>query len=69
MNIYYRVVTVWCKYPFNSVIDERYCEFSFASKKWKTIDGLKINSNTTIEEKQEYLLKETGIKYNIQKIK
>jgi len=56
MEIYYKVHTEWCKYPFNDVVDERYCEFFYKlKKKFIKLHSLKMESNTTIEEKLKYL--------------
>lgn len=55
MIVYYKVFEVWCKYPFQSEIEERFCLFSFSRKKFKEILNLKIDSNTSIKEKEDYL--------------
>lgn len=62
MTVYYKVVEVWCKFPFQSEIEERYCLFSFSRKNWKTIRSLGINSNTSIKEKESYLKEQLSIK-------
>jgi len=62
MIVYYRVIEVWCKYPFQSEIEERFCLFSFSRKKWKEILGLKIYSNTSIKNKEEYLKEQLNLK-------
>lgn len=62
MTIYYRVFDEWCDYPFQDTIEERYCLFSFSRKKFKEILNLKINSNTSIKEKEEYLKEQLNIK-------
>ncbi|OCK53194.1 hypothetical protein BA768_01165 [Chryseobacterium sp. CBo1] len=61
MTIYYRVIEVWCKYPFQDTIDYRYVEFSYTKKKFKSID-LKMDSNTSIKEKEEFLKDRLGLK-------
>jgi len=71
MDVYYRVVEVWCKYPFNQEIDYRYCEFSLSKKKFqsKKLD-ITCPSQTTIEEKQDLLKSFLKIKkINIIKLK
>ena len=60
MIIYYRTITIWCKYPWNDVVDKRYCEFSTSKRKF---EKHKINftceSNSDLETKrkaiEEYL--------------
>jgi hypothetical protein len=65
MTIYYKVIEVWCEYPFQSVIDYRYCIFSFSRKKFKQITDLIIDSTTSIKEKEEYL----KLKLDLEKVK
>jgi len=62
MNIYYKVIEVWCNYPFQHEIDYRYCIFSYSKRKFKQINGLRIDSNTSIKDKEEYLQKELKLK-------
>ena len=62
MTIYYRIIDVWCKYPFQDTIDYRYCEFSYSKKRFKGIENLKIDSQTSIKEKEDYLKKELNLK-------
>jgi len=70
MIIYYRVIEVWCKFPFQGEIDHRYCEFSYSKRKFKKIEGLTFNSDTQLTEKEEYLKKELNLKrVALQKIK
>jgi hypothetical protein len=69
MTMYYRVIEVWCKYPFSDVIDERYCIFSLSKRKFKAIDNLRIDSNTSIAEKEKYIFEQTGLRYKIEKVK
>ena len=71
MTIYYKVTIVWCKYPFHDVIDYKHVEFyEKVKKKYVKISNLKMESNTSIEEKKEYICKELEInKVNIVKIK
>lgn len=59
-TIYYKVVTIWHPYPYTQIVDEKYCEFYEktklkGSKQYKKIDGLKMDSNTTIQEKETYI--------------
>lgn len=69
MNIYYKVIEVWCSYPFQDTIDYRYCIFSFTKKPFRDID-LKLNSNTTIKEKEDFLKEKLGLKkVSVEKIK
>lgn len=70
MIIYYRVIEVWCEYPFQDIIDHRYCEFSYSKRKFKRIEGLTFDSDTQLIEKEEYLKKELNLKrVALQKIK
>ncbi|MBP1165081.1 hypothetical protein JOE44_001965 [Chryseobacterium sp. PvR013] len=69
MKIYYKVIEVWCKYPFQDTIDHRYCIFSFTRKPFKNIE-LKIDSNTSIKDKEEFLKERLGFKkVTVEKIK
>ena len=61
MTVYYKVIEEWCKYPFQSEIEERYCLFSFSRKKFKEILNLKMDSNTSIEDKEDYLKEQLNI--------
>lgn len=71
MTIYYKIIIIWCKYPFQDVVDEKFVEFYYRKKKkFIKIDSLKMDSNTTIKEKEEYLKTELSIKkVNIVKLK
>jgi len=55
MTVYYRVIEVWCKYPFHQEIDYRYCVFSLFSN-YKTFDknllDFRMDSQTSIEQKK-----------------
>lgn len=62
MTIYYRVIEVWCKYPFHQEIDYRYCEFSYSKKKFKVIENIRMDSNTSIKEKEDYLKGKLNLK-------
>jgi hypothetical protein len=62
MTIYYKVIEVWCPYPWQSEIEERHCLFSFSAKKFKEILGLKIDSKTSIKDKEEYVKKQLDLK-------
>jgi len=56
MTVYYRVITVWCKWPFNDVVDEKYCEFSKSKGHFdKQKLPFRMESNTSIEQKQEFV--------------
>jgi hypothetical protein len=68
MTIYYKTFEVWCDYPFQDMIDYRYCEFSYSKRKFKKIDGLNFDSNTSLEEKINHLKKELNLK-NVSLIK
>jgi hypothetical protein len=62
-TVYYRVDIIWCKYPFNHVIDEKIVTFyQKHKKKFIMLTGLRIESNTSIKDKEEYLCKELNIK-------
>lgn len=54
-TIYYKVVIEWCKYPFHQEIERKYVEFSYTKKKFRPIEGLEMDSDTSIEEKTAYL--------------
>ena len=54
-KIYYKVIEVWCSYPFQNEIDYRYCIFSYSKRKFKKIEDIIMDSTTSIKEKQEYL--------------
>ncbi len=70
MIIYYNVITIWCKYPFQDVVDEKYVEFSYSKRKFKAIKNLKIDSNTSVKDKEDYIKKELNLKkFKIEKIK
>lgn len=72
MIIYYKVIEVWCKYPFHTEIDYRCCVFSTSKKKFEKnkIPDFKMDSNTTIEEKRVALEKALGKKVlKVEKIK
>ena len=70
MIIYYKVFEVWNVYPFQSEIEERYCLFSFSRRKFKEILNLKIDSNTSIKEKEDYLKEKLNVnKVTVFKIK
>lgn len=62
MTIYYRVVEVWCDYPFHQEIDYRYCEFSYSKRKFKAIENLRMDSNTSIQDKEDYLKEKLKLK-------
>lgn len=69
MNIYYKVIEIWCKYPFQDTIDERYCIFSLTKKPFNDL-GLKIESNTSIKQKEDFIKEKLGFKkVTINKIK
>lgn len=61
MTVYYKVIEVWCKYPWQNEIEERYCLFSFSRKKFKEIRPLKIDSNTSIKDKEDYLKEQLSV--------
>jgi len=75
MTIYYKVHVIWCKYPFQDVIDEKYVKFyrkvkNKGSNRFQMILELEMKTNTTIEEKKEYLRKELNERnINVIKIK
>lgn len=70
MIIFYKIIEVWCKYPFQQEIDYRYCEFSYSKKTFRKIKGLKLRSDTSIHEKETYLKKELNLKkLTVQKVK
>lgn len=63
MTIYYSVHITWCPHPFQDVVDEKYVKFytknsGKGKKKYTMIPLLEMKSNTSIEEKKEYLRKE-----------
>lgn len=61
MKIYYKVIEVWCKYPFQDTIDYRYCIFSYKKKPFTSI-GITMPSNTSIKEKEDFLKQELKVK-------
>jgi hypothetical protein len=65
MIVYYKVIEVWCDYPFQTEIDYRYCIFSFSKNKFKQITDIVMDSTTSIKEKEDYL----KIKLDLKKIK
>lgn len=68
-TIYYKVVKIWHKSPFQNTLDEKKVEFyeEFKGKLVK-IESLKIDSNTSIKEKEDYVEKQLGEKFKILKI-
>lgn len=69
MTIYYKVIIEWQKYPMNDCIDKNYCLFSYSKKKFIPIEGLEMDSDTSLQEKEEYLKKELKVrKIKIEKI-
>jgi hypothetical protein len=62
MIVFYKVIEVWCDYPFQTEIDYRYCVFSFSKKKFKEVEGLTMKSNTSIKEKEDFLKEKLNIK-------
>ncbi len=62
MTVYYKVIEVWCDYPFHQEIDYRYCVFSFSKRKFKKIENLQIDSKTSIQEKEDYLKEKLNLK-------
>ncbi len=61
MKIYYRVIEVWCDYPFQDTIDRRYCVFSYKKRPFTPI-GLQMPSDTSIKEKEEFLKSKLNLK-------
>ncbi len=62
-TIYYRIIIVWCKWPFQDEVDEKYVEFYVKRKKrFNSILGLKMESNTSIEDKVKYLREKLVVK-------
>jgi len=56
MEVFYKVVIEWCKYPFHNEIEDKYAEFFIKNKKkYLKLHSLKIGSNTTIKQKLNYL--------------
>ena len=62
MTIYYKVIEVWCDYPFHQEIDYRYCIFSYSKRKFKIIENLQMDSKTSIQEKEDYLKEKLNLK-------
>lgn len=62
MKIYYKVIEVWWKYPFQSEIEYRYCVFSYSKRKFKEIPNLTMDSTTSIKEKEEFLKSNLSLK-------
>lgn len=60
-TIFYKVVDIWCKYPFQQEIDYRYVEFyEKRGKKFFIIHTPFLLSNTTIQEKETFLKENLG---------
>ena len=74
-TIYYKVVIIYETFPFKNEVKESYCEFyektkSKGIKRFKKIIGLKIDSNTTVQEKENYIKEKLQIeKVEIIKLK
>lgn len=45
MDVYYRRVTKFCKYPFNDEIDEEWIEYSLSKRKFKIFATTLIDLN------------------------
>lgn len=70
MTIYYKIIIEWQKYPMNDCIDKKYCLFSYSKKKFRPIEGLEMDSDTSLQDKEEYLKEELKVrKIQIEKIK
>lgn len=75
MNIYYKIEITWCKFPFQNEVYEKFVEFyektkGKGSKKFKKIEGLRMETSTSIKEKEEYIKNELQLKkVTITKIK
>lgn len=63
MIVYYRIVTVYGKYPFNQDIEDRYLEFSLSKRKWKTIEGL--NMKTTVHPEERIMVVSEHLKSRV----
>lgn len=60
MDIFYKTITVFCKYPFQTEVDYKYVEFykktkRKGSKRYVKIENLVFDSDTTTNEKIEFL--------------
>lgn len=67
MTIYYRIVTVWCKWPFNDEVEDRYIEFSKSKNKFEPIEGLRMKTGLPPSEKVKYLHKYFNRKVTVEK--
>jgi hypothetical protein len=70
-TIYYKVHIEWAPYPWHDEIDDKYVVFyRRKKKKFIMIPELRMESNTSIEEKKLYLMKKLNVKQvNVIKIK
>ncbi len=70
MTIYYKVIKTWCKFPFQNLVDTKSVEFYEKIKgTFVQIHSLKIDSNTSIKEKEDYVKRELNLqKVEIKKI-
>lgn len=71
MTIYYIIHVTWCPYPFQDVVDEKYVKFyKKVKRKYNLIPQLEMKSNTSIEEKKQYLREMLNVKQvNVIKLK
>jgi len=69
MKIYYKVIEVWCSFPFQDIIDHRYCIFSFSKKPFRDLN-LKLESSTSIKDKEQFLKERLSLKkVTVEKLK
>jgi len=58
-TIYYKLITVWHKYPWQTEVNYRYVEFyDKVKKKYVKLEGLSIEPTTSIKQKEDYLKQE-----------
>lgn len=64
MIVYYKRITTFCKYPWQSEIDEKFIEYSTSSKKWKSF--LKTDVKLTMDERKIEVSK--ALKIEVKKV-
>lgn len=63
INVYWKKVEVWCKYPFQQEIDHRYIEFhSKKRSNYKTKHPFTCSSQVVNQDRRRFVAKELGVK-------
>jgi len=55
MKVYWKKITVWCKYPFQDIVDNRYIALSTQVKNFDTYVFMELPTSTTMEERLKYV--------------